>query len=268
MMSHLSDPLMWDPFLTKMDPFSVFDSDPFFRPLHPNVWGTQQRLGNLQGQQQGQLQGQQQQQGLLNDTEMNKDSSALTAPTTGTNVGNVGGSTGNNVGFWNFNRYLNEPLTLGLEDLPDKYVMNIIKPTHIGDHDLKIDIKNDILTVHGEKSSEKRDTSEDGKASSYKFASTSFSRSIRLPHNVDQGKIMAHMEQPGRLLIELPKIVTEKTQLKQIPINRANVGGGNVSGTGNVNIGTGGGENVNVSGTTGSTTTGSTGTAHNLRHKK
>lgn len=205
-------PLMWDPIADAShvhDPFDVFQNDPFFNP-----YLRQQRLGGPR----------QQQQQLLGD-DMNKDNTALTGPST---VGTTGANTqlapvdqNQNVGFWNFNRFLNEPLSLGLEEQNDKYVMNVVKPAHIGDHDLKIDINNDILTVHGEKKEQREDKGSDGKQKSYYSSYSTFSRSIKLPQNVDQSKIAANMMEPGKLVIDLPKKPQqEQKKLKEIPISK------------------------------------------------
>jgi len=208
--SFFRDPLMWDPFRDSSfrDPFEAFANDPFFS-------GGLSRPITNRGQQQG----------LLRDTDFSKDNTSLTTTgNTGTNVGTVGnvGGQNDNVGFWNFNRFLNEPITLDLEDKEDRYIMNVRKPSHLGNHDLKIDLKNDVLTVHGDKKEERNEEDKDKGAKSYYYSSSSFSRSTRLPPNVDQSKIAAHIDDNGTLKIDLPKVVETKKakDLKQIPINK------------------------------------------------
>jgi len=216
------DPLMsFDPFHTHtgvMDPFTVFENDPFFNPVR-----RAQRTGG---------QGQQQQLTTGGTEDMNKDQTALSTgqqqPSSSTAL--TTGAPSGDVGFWNFDRFLSEPLSLGLEDKQDRYVMNVVKPAHIGDHDLKIDINNDVLTVHGDVKQEHEDKDKDGKRRSYSYSSSSFSRSIRLPPNVDQSKISANMVEPGKLVIDLPKRPEEQKKSREIAIKGQQSTGGKTSG--------------------------------------
>jgi len=93
---------------------------------------------------------------------------------------------------------------MGLQDTGNEYVMDISQPSGLNQNDLKIDLTNDVLTVSGQHSDKKEE--KDDKGGQRMFSSSmSFSRSVRLPKNVDQAKIDAQFTQDGRLHITLPK---------------------------------------------------------------
>jgi len=106
-------------------------------------------------------------------------------------------------GWWDWNRALAEPMSMSLNDRGNEYVMDVSAPSGMSGNDLKLDLNNDVLTVSGAHSDEKRDAGEWG--SRYVSSSSSFSRSVKLPKNVDQTKIAANFTEDGRLSIQLPK---------------------------------------------------------------
>jgi len=121
------------------------------------------------------------------------------------------------VGIWNWNSFLHEPIQMCLEENPEKYVMTLKRPVHLGEADLKVDVHNDMLTVSGEKKKESR-TEKPG-IKSYSSSYTCFCRSTRLPKDVDQTHISARMNPDGSLWVELPKKEdSRKPSGRNIPI--------------------------------------------------
>lgn len=83
--------------------------------------------------------------------------------------------------------------------------------------DIKIKINDDILTISAENKTE----SEEEKNKEYtrrEYSYSAFTRSFRLPENVDNEHIDAHFED-GILKIKLPKTNTQKKSSKEISIN-------------------------------------------------
>ncbi|MFH1312281.1 MAG: Hsp20/alpha crystallin family protein [Candidatus Eisenbacteria bacterium] len=79
--------------------------------------------------------------------------------------------------------------------------------------DIKVSVKDDVLTVSGEKKQEKTDDGEDSCRieRSYGF----FKRSVSLPAEVDAAKVKATFKD-GVLKVEMPRIEAKKP--KEIPI--------------------------------------------------
>ena len=80
--------------------------------------------------------------------------------------------------------------------------------------DIDISLTDDVLTVTGEKKQEKEE--EDENYHRVETSYGSFSRSVRLPHEVKSDKIKANYRD-GILKITLPK--SEKAKSKQVKIN-------------------------------------------------
>jgi len=81
--------------------------------------------------------------------------------------------------------------------------------------DVKISVKNDILTISGEKKQEKK-IIEQGNIKRTERCFGKFSRSIRLPRDADESKITATQEH-GVLTVTIPRIPSEQTQ-RSVPI--------------------------------------------------
>ncbi|AEV98621.1 heat-shock protein Hsp20 [Niastella koreensis] len=83
--------------------------------------------------------------------------------------------------------------------------------------DIKIKINDDILTISAENKTE----SEEEKNKEYtrrEYSYSAFTRSFRLPDNIDSGHIDAHFED-GILKIKLPKTDMQLKSSKEISIN-------------------------------------------------
>jgi HSP20 family protein len=115
----------------------------------------------------------------------------------------MGPSGGN---FWNWNEMLQPTmqLTPSLQEQEKQYVMTIQRPSGLNKNDLKLEVHKDILTISGGKENESSMDRDGVQSSSY--SSTSFSRSLRLPDNVDPHAIAATFEQDGSLQVVLPKL--------------------------------------------------------------
>jgi HSP20 family protein len=90
-----------------------------------------------------------------------------------------------------------------------KYFLELAIPG-VDKKDLKIDIKEDVLTVSSENKSE---TEESGNGYKRKeFSYSSFSRNFYIPENVERDKIEANYKD-GILSVELPKQKEEKNKI-------------------------------------------------------
>jgi len=103
---------------------------------------------------------------------------------------------------WDFNQLLNTPLTPALREEEKQYVLEISRPQGLKKEDLKLDVNEGVLTIHGEHKDEHKDDKSGRVSSNY----TKFSRSMTLPENVDETKISATMGQDGKLHMVLPKL--------------------------------------------------------------
>jgi len=131
----------------------------------------------------------------------------LTTPRETTDVGfpNV------NTGFWDFGRYMSEPLALNVEEKDDQYLMTVYPPSDVKPESLKIEIRNGVLTIHGEHYEESE------RPGSRRRSFRSFNRSMTLPDNVDDKKINAELDsKSNNLRIHLPK--AERTATRRLPI--------------------------------------------------
>lgn len=81
--------------------------------------------------------------------------------------------------------------------------------------EIKIECKDGVLTISGARKHERKDENENYRYMERSYGS--FSRSFRLPKDVDQAKISAHHED-GVLRLTLPKLPQEQSTVRQIPI--------------------------------------------------
>jgi len=107
----------------------------------------------------------------------------------------------NDTQWINFNRLLEKPLTFQMENKDKEYELIISRPEGFKDKDLIVQVENNVLTIFGERSSEKR--TKEGEHKEY----TSFSRSMLLPNEIDVDKIEAKYDNNCNLHVYLPKIV-------------------------------------------------------------
>jgi HSP20 family protein len=94
------------------------------------------------------------------------------------------------------------------DETDSNYLLNFDLPG-VKNNDVKVEIKDNQLSVSGERKSESKN--KEGYEKSY----GSFYRSFTLPSNIDSDKIEAHFEN-GVLKVSIPK--KEKSSGKQIPV--------------------------------------------------
>jgi HSP20 family protein len=81
--------------------------------------------------------------------------------------------------------------------------------------DVEVLVRNGVLTIKGEKKSEREEEGEDFYVSERSFGS--FSRAFRLPDGVDEQAVAAKFDK-GVLTVDLPKIPKTKTEGRRIPV--------------------------------------------------
>ena len=110
-------------------------------------------------------------------------------------------------------RSLTEP-RMNMVDIGDKIEIKAELPG-IDEKDIALTCENGILTLSGER---KQETEEENQTYyMQEISSGSFSRSIRLPQNVDENKIEAQFKK-GVLTITIPKIAAKEDTSHKIPI--------------------------------------------------
>ena len=103
---------------------------------------------------------------------------------------------------------------MDVADMGDKIEVKAELPG-IDENKMTLTIEDGILTLSGERT---QATQEQGKDYYLKEISTgSFSRSIRLPKNIDESKIDAQFNK-GMLTVIIPKIAGKEETVKKIPI--------------------------------------------------
>lgn len=105
---------------------------------------------------------------------------------------------------------------MDVADLKDKIEVKAELPG-MDENDVTLTCENGILTLSGERKQEKEEQSKDYYLK--EMSSGSFSRSIRLPKNVDESKIDAVFKK-GILTITIPKTEIKEETAKKIPIKK------------------------------------------------
>ena len=83
--------------------------------------------------------------------------------------------------------------------------------------DVEVLVRDGVLTIKGEKKSERKEEGEDFYVSERSFGS--FSRAFRLPDGVDEQGVTANFDK-GVLTVDLPKIPKTKTEGRHIPVKK------------------------------------------------
>lgn len=104
---------------------------------------------------------------------------------------------------------------LDLKEDEDKFTVQIELPG-VEQKDVSITLKEDVLTIQGEKKTEKEEKTEQRTFTERSYGS--FSRSLRLPASVDSEKVTASFDK-GILEILLPK--AEEAKPKSVKIKAA-----------------------------------------------
>jgi len=116
---------------------------------------------------------------------------------------------GEDVAFLNFDRLLNEPLSMSLMDRDKHYILLVAQPPDLRKKDLKAELNQGVLTISGSRQIE------EGGRSRW----VSYHRCITLPDNIYVDGIEAKYNSHGILEVTLPKL--EGKQRKKITIQGA-----------------------------------------------
>ena len=103
---------------------------------------------------------------------------------------------------------------MDIADLNDKIEVKAELPG-IDEKDINLSVEDGILTLSGERKTEV--TEQDKNYYLHETSSGSFSRSVRLPKNIDESKISATF-QKGILTVIIPKTEVKEDTTKKIPI--------------------------------------------------
>jgi HSP20 family protein len=106
-------------------------------------------------------------------------------------------------------------MPMDLEDQGDKLELSIELPG-AKKEDAKISLEDNVLTISVE-SKEEKEEKEEGRYLFRERSSMSCSRSVKLPVEVDEGKVSARMDN-GILKIEMPKVHPKEKKAKEIKI--------------------------------------------------
>jgi len=101
---------------------------------------------------------------------------------------------------------VNKSITLKVDEQADKYTVSATVPEFNKDQ-LKLQIRDGLLTISGDMKEEKKDEHSYSKSSKY------VQRSMRLPNNIDEGHICAKFEN-GVLNVNIPKLEKPKEEKK------------------------------------------------------
>jgi len=85
----------------------------------------------------------------------------------------------------------------------------------VDEKDIRLTLENHMLTISGEKKSERKEETKDYHLSERRYGS--FQRSFRVPDDVDEDKISASFDK-GVMTIVLPKVASAKPKGRQIPV--------------------------------------------------
>lgn len=85
------------------------------------------------------------------------------------------------------------------------------------ENDVEVLVRNGVLTIKGEKKSEREEEGEDFYVSERSFGS--FSRAFRLPDGVDEQAVTAKFDK-GVLTVTLPKASKGKTEGRRVPVQK------------------------------------------------
>ncbi|MGA1847825.1 MAG: Hsp20/alpha crystallin family protein [Thermoplasmatota archaeon] len=109
----------------------------------------------------------------------------------------------------------NTYMPMDLEDHGDKLELSVELPG-TRKEDAKISLEDNVLTISVE-SKQEREEKEEGRYLFRERSSMSCSRSIRLPVDVEEGKVSARMDN-GILKIEMPKVHPGEKKTREIKI--------------------------------------------------
>jgi len=101
---------------------------------------------------------------------------------------------------------VNKSITLKVDEQTDKYIVGATIPEFNKDQ-LKLQIRDGLLSITGEVNEEKKDEHSFSKSSKY------VQRSMRLPNNIDEQNINAKYEN-GVLSVNIPKLQKPKEEKK------------------------------------------------------
>jgi HSP20 family protein len=100
----------------------------------------------------------------------------------------------------------------------DKDINIVAELPGLTDKEVEINFDDDVLTISGEKTEERKEEQEGKRYHVFERSYGSFRRSFTLPSNVDPARITADFKS-GILSIHLPKTETERSRGRKIPIS-------------------------------------------------
>lgn len=101
-----------------------------------------------------------------------------------------------------------------IEEKDTEFIISMAVPG-VNKEDINVEVHNNVITI----SSEKEETSEESEKhfSRKEYSYNSFSRTFKLPQNVQEDKIVANYEN-GELILQLPKVEVESKKVKKIEV--------------------------------------------------
>jgi HSP20 family protein len=108
-----------------------------------------------------------------------------------------------NLGDFFGSDFVNDAPAVNVTELENQFKIELAAPG-LEKGDFNIKVEEDQLTISAEQKHETEEKKEDGKFLRREFSFASFSRSFRLPENVDADNISANYNN-GVLVLELPK---------------------------------------------------------------
>jgi HSP20 family protein len=100
----------------------------------------------------------------------------------------------------------------------DKEIVITAELPGLVEKDIEISFDDDIITISGEKTEEKKEGDEDKRYHVFERTYGAFRRSFTLPSNVDPNRVVAEFK-AGILTIRVPKAESDKNKKRKIPIS-------------------------------------------------
>lgn len=100
----------------------------------------------------------------------------------------------------------------------DKEIVITAELPGLVEKDIEISFDDDIITISGEKTEEKKEGDEDKRYHVFERTYGAFRRSFTLPSNVDPNRVVAEFK-AGILTIHVPKAESDKNKKRKIPIS-------------------------------------------------
>jgi HSP20 family protein len=117
---------------------------------------------------------------------------------------------------WNFGSHGLRVPAVDVVERDDSYLLTAELPG-LSEKDVEVTLRDQVLTVKGQKSSTREEDKDNVRISERQYGA--FQRSFRLPDDVDDAKIEAHVTD-GVLEVTVPKSAQAKDRVRKIEIGR------------------------------------------------